>query len=161
MTEQKPTSRPRAIPGAWEKPLLEALALHPVLGQACIAAGVERTAVWDRRQADSEFAAAYTAALEAGIDRVESMLVKRAEGINHNVYGKTGEIIGQRKEYSDYAAAKFLEARRPEFYYRPRKEIIREGEDPIAAMARAVCAAVAAGSASVPQATGTINGTKE
>lgn len=141
----------RAIEGTWEDTFLTALALHPVISKACEVANVDRRTVFARRKSDSEFNEAFETAWEAGIDRVESTLIKRAEGIEQDVFDKNGEHKGTRKEYSDYAAAKFLEARRPDFYYRPRKEVIREGEDPAAAMARAVCAAIAAASGSVPK----------
>jgi len=62
----------------WKPALLAALCEVPVLRHACEAAKIDRTAVWKARETDPEFAAAYDAAIEAGVDRAEQEAFRRA-----------------------------------------------------------------------------------
>lgn len=62
----------------WRPIYLEALRNVPVIRHACEAAGVDRATAWRARQADPEFAAAETEALEEGVDRAEQEAFRRA-----------------------------------------------------------------------------------
>lgn len=63
---------------AWREPFLKALAVVPVIGYACNAAGIERTAVWRARAKDPEFDRECGESMEAGIDRAEQEAFRRA-----------------------------------------------------------------------------------
>ena len=65
-------------PYDWKALFLAALAEVPVVVHACKAAGVNRATAWRAREADPEFAKAWDAALEEGIDRAEQEAFRRA-----------------------------------------------------------------------------------
>lgn len=143
--------KPHVVTGTWERPFFDALRECPVIGTACDAVGVSRRGVFDRRRSDPKFEQDMLDAIEDGLDRLEAAMFKRGRGVKRTVYDKHGEARGEQEVASDYAAQKMLEARRPETWHRPRKEILREQTevDP-AEVARQIRAQLDAMDATVP-----------
>lgn len=91
-------------------------------------AGVGRTAVYEWRAADPEFAAEWDSAVEEGTDRLEDEAVRRgAIGVETPVFYK-GRQIASVKEYSDMLLQAQLNARRPD-KYRARGSVEMTGKD--------------------------------
>lgn len=84
--------------------------------EAALAAGVGRTTIFDWRAEDPEFAAAWSAAVEEGIDRLENEAYRRAvEGVERPVF-QGGQCVGHTQEYSDNLLTLLLKGRRPNVY---------------------------------------------
>ncbi len=80
---------------------------------SCRIAGLPRSCVYDWRDADPEFAADWTSALERGCDALEDEAVRRGcEGYLRPVFHQ-GKEIGAIREYSDTLLIFMLKARRP------------------------------------------------
>lgn len=119
---------PRARP--WQKGFLTILAESGIVTTACEAAGVDRSTVYLRRDADPAFAAAWEQALEDAADRLEAEARRRAyEGWDEPVFGRVGKDqdgqIGLVRKYSDSLMQTLLKGAKPE-KYRDRQQIEHE-----------------------------------
>lgn len=84
------------------------------VAESCRAANIGRTAAYDWRAADAEFAAAWSEAEEEAADRLEREAWRRAvEGTDKPVTFQ-GAITATYKEYSDRMLEILLKAHRPE-----------------------------------------------
>lgn len=73
----------------WKPIFVEALRHMPVVRAACDAAGVERSTAYRARDTDEDFAKAWDAAMEDGIDKAEQEAYRRAvEGWHEPVIDK-------------------------------------------------------------------------
>ena len=94
---------------------LAGLACHGVVAGACEDAFISRTAAYIWRKNDAAFAAAWDAAHETAIDRMEKAAVSRAvDGVEEAVYGQGGQI-GTKGRYSDSLLMFILKRHRPEY----------------------------------------------
>lgn len=106
---------------------LRALELGYSVGHAAEVAGVGRSTVYDRREAEPAFAEAWDRAVERGTDRLEDAARRRAiEGIKDPVFYQ-GKIVGARLVYSDTLLLALLNARRPE-KFKWRGEVTTKAE---------------------------------
>lgn len=95
---------------------LEALGKTASVTRACKVVRLGRTAIYDWRNADEDFAKAWDTAVERGTDALEDEAVRRAhEGTLKPVY-QGGKKVGTIREYSDTLLIFTLKARRPEKY---------------------------------------------
>lgn len=101
---------------------LEALRAAGNVTDACRATDLPRRTVYEWRDADAEFAAAWSDALDEAADTMEREAFRRAvEGVDKPVYGSlgrgagTGEV-GRIREYSDTLLIFLLKAARPDKY---------------------------------------------
>jgi hypothetical protein len=105
---------------------LERLAETCCVVRAAAHAGIERRRLYEMRAADPEFAAAWTRALEAGSDILESEALRRSvEGVDEPVY-QGGALVGSVTKYSDTLLALLLKSHLPE-KYRERSEVKHSG----------------------------------
>lgn len=92
------------------------------------AAGVCKRTVYNAREADPEFAQAWDAALDEGLDNAEESVNRRAFiGVLKPVY-QQGQMVGKIREYSDGLAQFMLKAHRPE-KYREKTALELTGKD--------------------------------
>lgn len=83
---------------------------------ACEAAKIGRSTVYQWRDTDPEFAAAWVEALESGTDLLEDEARRRAyAGTDRPVFYE-GKQCGAIREYSDTLMCLLLKARRPTVY---------------------------------------------
>jgi hypothetical protein len=61
----------------WKPAFLKALTEYPVVRHGCEAVDINRSTAWRARETDPEFAKAWDAAMEAGIDRAEKEAFRR------------------------------------------------------------------------------------
>lgn len=109
---------------------LRALATTANVLRSCKAARVSRTAIYDWRAADEDFAKAWDTALDLGSDALEDEAVRRAtEGTLKPVF-HLGVKCGSIREYSDTLLIFLLKGRRPE-KYRERHELSGPNGGPI------------------------------
>lgn len=95
---------------------LEALASFGTVRHACEAADVGRSTVYEWREEDADFAAAWDAALEEAADTLEREAMRRAaEGVDKPVF-QGGALVGFVREYSDTLLIFLLKGLRPEKY---------------------------------------------
>lgn len=111
------------------------LEAYPEVGtitHAAALAGIHRQTVYDWIKNDSDFAADFDRAKEAGADKLEREAIRRAcEGINKPVYYK-GQKIDVIKEYSDTLLIFLLKGQKPEKYGdKVRQEITGEDGGPL------------------------------
>lgn len=86
------------------------------VSHACLHARIPRRTAYDWRAQDPEFAAAWDAALDVGIDALEDEAMRRAlEGTDEPVFYK-GEECGAIRRYSDTLTIFLLKAHRPDKY---------------------------------------------
>lgn len=101
---------------AWVPAFLDALSKVPNVSAAASAAGVSRPVVYEHRNADSEFAAAWDDALEQSTDELVGECYRRARhGCEKPVFHQ-GEQCGTVREYSDTLAIFLLKAHRRSVY---------------------------------------------
>ena len=97
-----------------DEAFVEALRLGASIAKAARAAGYSRASIYEWRQADEAFRAAWEEALEEGTDRLEDEAFRRAhDGVPKAVFYK-GDRIATVQEYSDTLTIFLLKARRPE-----------------------------------------------
>lgn len=102
--------------GVWDKAFLTALAHNGVVTYACEAAGIGRRTAYDRRETDTEFAAAWEDAVEEARDRIEAEAIRRAvDGYDAPVWYQ-GELVGTNREYSDSLMQLVLKGNKPDKY---------------------------------------------
>ncbi len=106
-----------------KRALLVALTTTPILGAACLAAGVTPRTLYNWRHAgDVDFDAAFKVARELGIHVAEDEAWKRAtDGTVEDVYGSLGQnqgtgVVGQRRVKSDTMMIFMLKGAAPEKY---------------------------------------------
>jgi len=88
--------------------------------EAAARAGVPRASIYRRRTVDPDFAAAWAAALEAGLDRLRDEAVRRArDGVEETVW-HGGKPVGTVRRYSDQLLMFLLRAHQPAIYREPR-----------------------------------------
>lgn len=111
----------------WEKAFLKSLGRYGVVTAACEAAQISRRTVYERRETNEVFKAAWDEALEIAADRLELEARRRAErGTLKPVYYK-GARVGFMREYSNDLMALLLKAHKPE-KYRERTDVTSNGE---------------------------------
>lgn len=119
-TRSKPAQRSAAD---WAPTFLVAVAQLGIILDACKVAGIGRTAVYERRNSDPDFAAALAAALEDACDDLEGEARRRAfiGLVRKKFNGKGVPIIDPEtkqqyveREYSDQLLTLLLKAHRPE-----------------------------------------------
>lgn len=108
------------------------LAQRGNITDACKAAGIGRRTVYDWREADPAFAAAWDDAISTAVDTAEREAWRRAvEGIDKPLIGRVGKdedgVITVIKEYSDTILLRLLSAHRPE-KWRERQQVEHSGE---------------------------------
>jgi hypothetical protein len=82
---------------------------------ACKAASISRSAVYQRLETDEAFKALFDEARENAADRLEDEAWRRGhDGVEQSIYSKDGELVGSRIEYSDTLLIVLLKANRPE-----------------------------------------------
>lgn len=95
---------------------LDELAKGVSVAGAASAIGLSRTAMYQRRAADEDFATAWDEAVEAGTDILEDEARRRAvDGVPEPKYYE-GAICGTVQKYSDSMLMFMLKARRPGKY---------------------------------------------
>lgn len=100
----------------WAERFLEKLGQCGVIEHAARLAIVGKRTVYERRDADPEFAAAMSAALESHIQVMEQEMIRRAvEGTERPVFHQ-GLECGRIREYSDTLLIFALKAKRPDVY---------------------------------------------
>jgi hypothetical protein len=131
-------TRPRRSAPDWAPRFLERLAQTANIHAACLAAGVGRQTVYDRRNADADFARAMAEALEDACDLLEAEARRRAhDGVDEPVIYKGepmgawvdqgGAVVGKDtpgarlvpltvKRHSDALLLALLKAHRPQLY---------------------------------------------
>lgn len=83
---------------------------------ACEKSGLPRRTVYDWRDADEKFAAAWDEAIEAGTETMEDEARRRAQdGVDKPVY-QGGKRVGSVREFSDTLMMFLLKGRKPEKY---------------------------------------------
>jgi hypothetical protein len=109
----------------WRSRFVEALGQSGNVALACRAAGVARSSVYELRNRDPEFAAAWSGALEEACDALEAEARRRAmEGMPQKKFTRSGEPIldpetGEQyveRVYSDQLLVFLLKGHRPERY---------------------------------------------
>lgn len=101
---------------------LEQLSKLSNVTAACDAAGIARTAAYKWKAEDPEFAEAWEAALELGVQGMEDEAKRRAfDGYEEPVY-QGGMQVGSVRKYSDSLAAMMLKAHAPD-KYRERSDL--------------------------------------
>lgn len=102
---------------SWERAFLEQYEVS--LGNIAEAArktGIDRRAVYRRKQSDPAFARAFRNAQDALIDSLEAEVLRRAhDGVEEPVF-RNGKEVGSRRHYSDTLAQFLLKTRKPEVY---------------------------------------------
>lgn len=101
---------------AWETLFLKRLAETGNIAESCKKAKISRTAAYERRNADSDFAAQWGEALEMATEALEYEARRRAEkGTLEPIYYK-GKRAGTVRKYSDTLLIFLLKAHKPEKY---------------------------------------------
>lgn len=87
---------------------------HGNVSRACRAVGISRTAAYDHKKADENFARLWDETIEAVSDEMEREAYRRAvQGTIKPVYYK-GEKVGEIREFSDSLLQFMLKGNRPE-----------------------------------------------
>jgi hypothetical protein len=95
---------------------LESLALGNTVERAAESASVSARIVYEHRNTDAEFAAAWERALEAGTQVMEQEAFRRAVQGTTKPVVSGGQIIAWVREFSDTLLIFLLKARRPHIY---------------------------------------------
>lgn len=122
MAKQK-TTGDRARADVWKGAFLIALSHNGNVSGACLAAEIDRSAVYRAKDDDPEFAARWDEALKIAVDRLEAEAWRRAvDGVDEPVFQK-GVQVGAIRKYSDTLMAVLLKAHNPD-KYREKIELI-------------------------------------
>jgi len=92
------------------------------VSKACAAVNLSRSAAYEWKREDLEFAALWDAAIEETTDALEQEIYRRAHNGTDKPVFYQGEQCGAVREYSDVLAMFILKARKPD-KYRDRHEI--------------------------------------
>jgi hypothetical protein len=128
-----PTPKPRPMPLTDEKKgrFLDLLAKGHTVGWCAHKAGVHRRYLYEVREKDPVFAAAWAEAWEAGGEALEEEARRRAfSGVRKPVYYQ-GRVVGHIREFSDLLVIFLLKGRKPEVY-RESLEVTGRGGGAIA-----------------------------
>jgi hypothetical protein len=110
---------------------LEALAETGMVVEAAARAGVPRASLYRKKAADADFAAAWAAALETGLDGLRDEAVRRArDGVEQTVWYR-GEPVGTVRRYSDQLLMFLLRAHQPAVYRESRGNACAEEEEEV------------------------------
>jgi hypothetical protein len=91
---------------------LEALSRGQTVSAAARAIGSSRQYLYEIRADDEDFASAWDAAAESGVDVLEDEAYRRAvEGVETPVF-QAGQLVGYRREYSDALLSLLLKSKR-------------------------------------------------
>jgi len=93
---------------------IETLAQTCNVSEACRASGISRTAAYEWRESDTDFATAWKEAEETAADRLEREAWRRAVDGTDKPVTFQGAITATYKEYSDRMLEILLKAHRPE-----------------------------------------------
>lgn len=100
---------------------------------ACMTAGVSRTEMYRRRDKDPELRAAWEAAIEVSVDKLELVARDRAiKGVKEPVYYK-GDVVGHVHKPSDRLMELLLKAHRPD-KFNPVQKLEHSGGVSVAVM---------------------------
>lgn len=122
MTQNHTTER------AWYAAFLAALRLTGNVSEAARSADMERRSVYNARESDPAFAAAWDDALDEAADALEAEARRRAvDGIEEAVYHQ-GVPCGTVRKYSDSLLTLLLKAHKPA-KYRENHKIEHSGPD--------------------------------
>lgn len=103
-------------PGSWKPVFLKALEQSANVSIAARVAGIHRVTAYDAREVDADFAKAWDAAMEVGIDMVEASAFKSAVfGDREPIYHQ-GIRVGEVVKYSDTMRALLLKGRRGQVF---------------------------------------------
>lgn len=109
---------------------LEVLAEGGTVKAAAFTVGITRQSLYQARDANPEFRAAWDAAIEDGTEVLEAEAFRRAvKGVERPIYSK-GEIVDTVHEYSDTLLIFLLKSRDPK-KYRDNLKITLVTEDDI------------------------------
>lgn len=126
-------SRRKPLATDWVPDFLAGLSAGRTVAAAAGRAKVGVRTTYDRRLNDPQFAAAWEAACEVGIQTLEEEARRRAvEGVLRPVF-HAGEKVGSVREYSDTLLIFLLKAKRPAVY-RDTRHVTLAG-DPAAPLA--------------------------
>jgi len=115
-------------PATWRPAFLAELANTCNVSEAARVAGIDRHAVYNHRDADPAFAAAWADAIEQGVEALELEARRRAmKGTTRPVF-YMGVECGQVQEYSDTLMIFLLKAHRPKIY---RDGATGQPDDPV------------------------------
>jgi hypothetical protein len=107
---------------------LRAFATYGNVSRACDESGAARRRVYEWKEHDPRFLAAFQFARVEAVERLENVAYERAvEGYDKPVY-QGGERVGTIREYSDSLLTLLLKANAPE-KYRERSSIEHTGKD--------------------------------
>lgn len=124
--------------------VLESLRRGHTPKEAAENAGVARKTIFNWRNEDPEFAAAWLEAVEEGTDRIEAEAYRRAvEGVSRPVY-QGGEEVGRVQEYSDTLLTLLIKGRRPGQFNTERHQHVGGDNGPIQTQADVTVRFVAA-----------------
>lgn len=99
---------------------LVALAETGMVREAVRRSGVPRASLYRKRARDARFAAAWAAALDAGLDQLRDEAVRRAlTGEERPVWWR-GAAVGAVRQYSDALLMFLLRAHQPRIYREPK-----------------------------------------
>lgn len=120
------TARRGKPPSGWKAAFLEALRQIPNVRHACRASGVSRATAYRERERDEKFAAAWSEAVDEGVDALELEAIRRGMvGVERPVHlrlgknPKTGQVDYRTvmvREYSDALLQFVLKAAKPDRY---------------------------------------------
>ena len=111
----QPTRRKARRKANWKELFLLSLAQCGVVRYACVAACVNRSAAYEERGKDSEFARRWDEAIEDAADIWEAEAIRRAvKGVRKPVFYK-GAIVGHIQEYSDGLLTLILKAHKAKY----------------------------------------------
>lgn len=101
---------------SWQPNFLKWLAKRGNVADACRKVDIARSWIYEVRNADPDFAAAWDEALTEGTELLEGEAFRRAkEGVPEPVYYQ-GERVGFVRKYSDTLLIFLLKAHKPEKY---------------------------------------------
>lgn len=89
---------------------------------AHLAGWVRRNTAYQHREKDPLFAELWQEAIDIATDELESAARSRAIGWDEPIVNKDGEVVGQRRVYSDKMMEMMLKAHRPD-KYRDKQDI--------------------------------------
>lgn len=106
----------KETPDAKEK-FVKALREGATVGEACKESNIGYRTSWDWREKDPEFAAAWAAAVEEGVDLLEAEARRRArDGTVKTIYNKDGQVVAEERVYSDPLMTLLLKGRRKQVF---------------------------------------------
>lgn len=104
------------MPEHWTPAFLAALSQSPNVSAACRAAGIARSAAYELRAADPEFASAWQDAIDQSTDLLVGEMYRRAVHGTEKPVFYLGAECGRVREYSDTLAMFLAKSHRPEVY---------------------------------------------